>query len=243
MVASLKNAVHRKTHKERSQPAARRKLGLLEKKKDYRLRAADFHKKEATLRVGCCAAGRPLGCVLSRRPRRPSHVARCWPAAASTRRRLPRVLVLWWLAGARLCAAGRCRRTEAPCTERRRNGPCLLRARLTPPAHRSDPASPPLPAPLAQTLRRNAEEKNPDEFYFAMEHARTKDGVHVAPTAQASARCTAMRGAAAAAPSLHGRPPAPRRGALLPPACSWLQPALPCSDLPHLCQCDPFDAP
>ncbi len=30
-----------------------------------------------------------------------------------------------------------------------------------------------------QTLRRKAEERNPDEFYFAMEHAKTRDGVHV----------------------------------------------------------------
>lgn len=54
MVASLKNAVHRKTHKERAQPAARRKLGLLEKKVDYKQRAADFHKKEATIKVRYC---------------------------------------------------------------------------------------------------------------------------------------------------------------------------------------------
>ena len=35
-----------------------------------------------------------------------------------------------------------------------------------------------------QTLRRKAEERNPDEFYFAMEKARTKDGVHVVPSAE-----------------------------------------------------------
>lgn len=39
---------------------------------------------------------------------------------------------------------------------------------------------------LMQNLKRKAEERNPDEFYFAMEKARTKQGVHVVPTAQAN---------------------------------------------------------
>jgi U3 small nucleolar RNA-associated protein 11 len=84
---ALKDVVKKRTHKERSQPAARRKYGLLEKKKDYLLRARDFHKKESAIK----------------------------------------------------------------------------------------------------TLRRKAEERNPDEFYFAMEKQKTKDGVHVAPTAHANA--------------------------------------------------------
>ncbi len=83
---ALKDAVKKRTHKERSQPGSRQKFGLLEKKKDYLLRARDFHKKERAIK----------------------------------------------------------------------------------------------------TLRRKAQDRNPDEFYFAMEKARTKDGVHVAPTAEAN---------------------------------------------------------
>jgi hypothetical protein len=50
-MSSLKNAISRRTHKERAQPAARKKFGLLEKHKDYVVRAKDFHRKEKTIKV------------------------------------------------------------------------------------------------------------------------------------------------------------------------------------------------
>lgn len=49
--SSLRNAVKRIEHKERAQPAARKKLGLLEKHKDYVERAKDFHKKQKVIRT------------------------------------------------------------------------------------------------------------------------------------------------------------------------------------------------
>lgn len=39
---------------------------------------------------------------------------------------------------------------------------------------------------MLQILRQKAEEKNPDEFYFAMEKARTKNGVHLAGQIEAN---------------------------------------------------------
>jgi len=50
-MSSLRNAVKRKTHKERAQLAHRRRLGPLEKKKDYKVRATHFHKNEKKLRA------------------------------------------------------------------------------------------------------------------------------------------------------------------------------------------------
>ncbi|KAK7914332.1 hypothetical protein PG985_012035 [Apiospora marii] len=49
-MSSMRNAVQRRNHKERSQPADRKKFGLLEKHKDYSLRAKDFNKKKAQLK-------------------------------------------------------------------------------------------------------------------------------------------------------------------------------------------------
>lgn len=49
-MSSLRNAVKRVTHKERSQPQNRLRLGLLEKKKDYKLRSRDFHAKQDRLK-------------------------------------------------------------------------------------------------------------------------------------------------------------------------------------------------
>jgi hypothetical protein len=44
-MSSFRKVAPRSTHRERSQLKARENLGLLEKKKDYKLRAIDYHKK------------------------------------------------------------------------------------------------------------------------------------------------------------------------------------------------------
>ncbi|CAK7214155.1 hypothetical protein SCUCBS95973_002042 [Sporothrix curviconia] len=49
MSSSMRNAIQRRSHRERAQPLERKRLGLLEKHKDYSLRAKDWNKKKATL--------------------------------------------------------------------------------------------------------------------------------------------------------------------------------------------------
>ncbi|KAI3917028.1 hypothetical protein MKX01_003477 [Papaver californicum] len=50
-MSSLRNAPPRKTHKERCQPLSRKKFGLLEKHKDYQVRAKAYHLKEQILQT------------------------------------------------------------------------------------------------------------------------------------------------------------------------------------------------
>ncbi|KAF4445668.1 hypothetical protein F53441_10617 [Fusarium austroafricanum] len=49
-MSSMRNAVARRPHRERAQPLERKRLGLLEKHKDYSLRAKDFNKKKKQLK-------------------------------------------------------------------------------------------------------------------------------------------------------------------------------------------------
>ncbi|CAI0431329.1 unnamed protein product [Linum tenue] len=48
-MSSLKNVLPQRIHKERAQPESRKKFGLLEKHKDYVVRAKAFQKKQETL--------------------------------------------------------------------------------------------------------------------------------------------------------------------------------------------------
>ena len=49
-MSTFKNAIPQRTYRERAQPASRQRLGLLEKHRDYVLRARDFHKKQSLLK-------------------------------------------------------------------------------------------------------------------------------------------------------------------------------------------------
>ncbi|KAI8969840.1 small-subunit processome [Pilobolus umbonatus] len=50
-MSTIRNAVQRRNHKERGQLGGRERLGLLEKKKDYLLRAKDYHTKQNKLKA------------------------------------------------------------------------------------------------------------------------------------------------------------------------------------------------
>ncbi|KAL9586198.1 MAG: hypothetical protein Q9212_001069 [Teloschistes hypoglaucus] len=50
-MSSMRNAVQRRNHKERAQPAQREKWGILEKHKDYSLRAKNYNEKKKRLKI------------------------------------------------------------------------------------------------------------------------------------------------------------------------------------------------
>lgn len=49
--SSFKKAFKRKTYKERGQIKSRKKMGFLEKRKDYLLRARDYQKKKKAVKI------------------------------------------------------------------------------------------------------------------------------------------------------------------------------------------------
>ncbi|KAL7949626.1 U3 small nucleolar RNA-associated protein 11 [Trichoderma barbatum] len=50
-MSSLRNTIQRRPHRERAQPLERRRLGLLEKHKDYSKRAKNYNEKKAQLKT------------------------------------------------------------------------------------------------------------------------------------------------------------------------------------------------
>lgn len=50
-MSKLVHNIQKKQHRERGQISSRARFGLLEKKKDYKLRSANFHKNEAKLKL------------------------------------------------------------------------------------------------------------------------------------------------------------------------------------------------
>ncbi|KAH0536501.1 hypothetical protein FGG08_006626 [Glutinoglossum americanum] len=50
-MSSMRNALQRRNHRERAQPLERQKWGILEKHKDYSLRARDYNAKQARLKI------------------------------------------------------------------------------------------------------------------------------------------------------------------------------------------------
>lgn len=48
---AFKKAIHTREYRERAQPENRKRLGLLEKHKDYVLRARDYHRKQNALKA------------------------------------------------------------------------------------------------------------------------------------------------------------------------------------------------